>query len=352
MPGKVADPTYGRYLMPPSIAEKALAADTEVGVDIRRRRAFYEKDGRYIKGDDVSITVDELKPEPGKGGKRRWVYYEVWTSPKGRGGPADGCDIIMVHGMGGYTGHYAPMVSTLLVYGFRVIVPDLPGHGRSTGRHVLIKYPYQLADGVRTAVKDISTLSGPPRKRMMMGASLGGYTAPNHKDSATDVDGLYLECPLIGVTPDSDLDPVSWVIAKSLGRTPMGKVPIVEGVATIATKNERVINEWLADPRGYHGGLRMLTGVTLLHGLKAIANEAKTFDTPIHIVHGDHDRVTSHVGSVNFIKDAASTDKGITIMPGMEHALSIVGLTEEEDRPRQQVLRDRDTWLLERVTVK
>ncbi|KAG9004688.1 hypothetical protein FRB93_010178 [Tulasnella sp. JGI-2019a] len=120
-----ADPTYGRYLLPLSPFEAALAADTELCADIRRRRVFIEVDGSIGSGEDITFTKTDLKRGRGK----KWVHYQVWTSSQGEKGVAAGCDIVLVHGLGDYgaIGKWASHVTSLLRHGFRVIAPDLPG---------------------------------------------------------------------------------------------------------------------------------------------------------------------------------------------------------------------------------
>ncbi|KAG9013456.1 hypothetical protein FRB94_002530 [Tulasnella sp. JGI-2019a] len=95
-----ADPTYGRYLLPLSPFEAALAADTELCADIRRRRVFIEVDGSIGSGEDITFTKTDLKRGRGK----KWVHYQVWTSSQGEKGVAAGCDIVLVHGLGDYGG--------------------------------------------------------------------------------------------------------------------------------------------------------------------------------------------------------------------------------------------------------
>lgn len=89
-----ADATHGRYLLPLSPFETSLAADTDLCVDTRRRRVFIEKDGSFGDGEDVTLIETDLTRGRGK----KWVHYQVWTSPIGKNGAAAGCDIILIHG--------------------------------------------------------------------------------------------------------------------------------------------------------------------------------------------------------------------------------------------------------------
>src|SRR5512133_4296857 len=47
------------------------------------------------------------------------------------GGQADGAPVVLVHGLGGCAANWVD-VAPLLARSLRVLVPELPGHGRST----------------------------------------------------------------------------------------------------------------------------------------------------------------------------------------------------------------------------
>lgn len=88
------DPTYGRYTLATSPYEQDLLADQELCVVVRHRRVFVEKDGTVGAGEDVNFSQQEVDRAKG----RKWVYYQTWTSAKGRGADADACDVVMLHG--------------------------------------------------------------------------------------------------------------------------------------------------------------------------------------------------------------------------------------------------------------
>ena len=71
---------------------------------------------------------------------------------------------------------------------YRVVVPDLPGHGRSTGIHVHCPSMEALVDAVYEVVKDVALQDSQlvraaggsytqKRKTFVAGQSLGGFTA-------------------------------------------------------------------------------------------------------------------------------------------------------------------------------
>lgn len=105
-----------------------------------------------------------------------------------------------------------------------------------------------------------------------------------------------------------------------------------------------------ADPRGYHGYLRIATGLTVRACTSYLTQTVATaFNTPFRIIHGNHDRVTSHHYSVKFYEAAGSQDKEVGIYEGYEHVMTKVGVDQKDDEQRQRTLKDMETWLLKRA---
>ena len=86
------------------------------------------------------------------------IYYEQ---------SGHGPDVVLVHGWGSHGGVWTDMARALSA-DYRVIVPDLPGHGRSRDLLPAPYTPETLAEGVR------SGLSGPA---VWVGWSMGGLVA-------------------------------------------------------------------------------------------------------------------------------------------------------------------------------
>ncbi len=98
------------------------------------------------------------------------------------GGPHDGCTVLLCHGLGAGARQFAADASAFADRGFRVLVPDLPGHGMSRLPAGSIDYPrftvaalsadlFALLDAERVARVD------------WLGNSLGGIVALAMVDS-------------------------------------------------------------------------------------------------------------------------------------------------------------------------
>ncbi|KAF8512706.1 Alpha/Beta hydrolase protein [Gautieria morchelliformis] len=332
-----ADPTYGRYLLETSPYETALEADKEIKVT--SRRVFLDT----RMGQDVQLTQAELDSSRGK----KWLYYKIWEK-----GSGNDCDIVMLHGINDYGGKWAPHVSNLLGKGFRVIVPDLPSHGRSCGLHVYIPTAEQLLDGVEAVLVDVDSLSDTRRKTFFVGTSMGAGIIFNYcarHPGGERVAGVFGIAPMLGIAPETMPHPIMHKIARMICFF-AGRLPFAKAVKGNVSDDPRVEEEFLADPRGYHGKLRIATGL-MLYGCVSYLTPtvATSFTTPFRIVHGNHDRATSHLHSVKFFEAAGSQDKALEIYEGYEHVMTKVGLDQKDDEKRQRVLKDMETWLLQRT---
>ncbi|MEO3434886.1 alpha/beta fold hydrolase [Inquilinus sp. CAU 1745] len=84
--------------------------------------------------------------------------------------------LLLLHGPGGGAGDLAPLVDPLVATGYRVVAPDLPGHGDSDGD------PHDSAD----AVAVITRLVGPIRATAGMADGLVDYRLTDSGPAALD----------------------------------------------------------------------------------------------------------------------------------------------------------------------
>jgi pimeloyl-ACP methyl ester carboxylesterase len=130
-------------------------------------------------------------------------------------GPVDGQPVLLVHGST-ETGHHdffkgSDVASRLATAGYRVIVPDCPGHGRS----VLVRNEdgslvYSFAQMAAALAAVVASVCGPTKRAHVIGHSNGGtvalYLARYHADVVDKVVALagnaYLdERIIVGVPP-------------------------------------------------------------------------------------------------------------------------------------------------------
>jgi len=346
-----SDPTFGRYLAPTSPYEHAI--DRIPSIRVTRRRVFTSRSGPAVAqlqvgdGEEVKLTQAELDAGRGK----EWTYYQIWEnqSEKAMKGKAQGCDLVLLHGMCDYGEKWGPHVERFAEMGFRLIVPDLASHGRSTGVHVHLSSAYKLTDGVHAVLTDLKRWSPGTRKTYLSGSSLGGWTsltyALRHPDPPTPLGGLFLIAPLIGVAPETMPPYPIYLIGLAL-QSFAGRLPLTAAVKGKVSDDPRVEAEFFADPRCYHGDMRIATGLSLLTGLQSLI--PANLNIPVRIVHGNKDRATDPIRSVEFIKLVVEKDAEIELYEGYEHVMLRVGANEQDDKKRQVVLADMAAWLEKR----
>lgn len=94
-------------------------------------------------------------------------------------------NVIMIHGTAVYSRIYAEFAYLLMQNGFRVFLPDLPGHGHSSGNrgHFTMQLFMDTMKSITNYIK--SNFSG---KIAIMGSSLGGITSLYTAASNSDID--------------------------------------------------------------------------------------------------------------------------------------------------------------------
>ena len=96
----------------------------------------------------------------------RMAYMDVPA-----GGTPNGHTVVLLHGMNFYGEYWTGTIEVLRKEGFRVVVPDQVGFGRSTK----VVMPYTLSDMAANTRKLLETLSIP--KAAIVGHSMGGMVA-------------------------------------------------------------------------------------------------------------------------------------------------------------------------------
>ncbi|GAA6046870.1 hypothetical protein JCM3770_005684 [Rhodotorula araucariae] len=336
------DPTWGRAALPRGPDEQDI------------RETHNHRDGR--------VYLDRAHTD--------WVAYQVWEPTQGA--PERAADLVFVHGINDFGGKFGMHAPKFLDAGYRVVVPDLPGHGRSTGIHVHCPSMDLLADAVYEVIKDVALQDSmlvheaggsytQTRKVFVAGQSLGGFTAaltclkygapldtslPSASSQSfrpTISGGMFL-CPMLAISPDSRPSVLVELIARVLASV-AGPLPLAAANKGKNSEDPLVEEVFNRDPQTYHGKLRIATGLAILQGITAFNAQQAHLRVPFLLCHGTGDRVTSYHGSEELYRLAKSADKEIKLYPEFQHILLRKGWDEADDARRQRVLGDMLDWL-------
>ncbi|KAH9442750.1 hypothetical protein Pst134EA_031567 [Puccinia striiformis f. sp. tritici] len=344
------DPTYGRYSLPFSPNEKLIRDD----------KRYTCWDGRIF----LKERSDKQIAEPVEEKTSQWVWYQVWWDEEASKRTGVELDLLFCHGICEYGGAFAKNAKKFLDAGYRLIVPDFPSHGRSTGFHAHLTNLDCLAHTVHMVLGDVikrdSVAGLAQRPVIVVGQSMGGfatvlygllYHSPTVKSRPTltglpqpKLLGLIPLCPMLAIAPDSRpaylVELFARMVCGFAGRLALAN----------ANKGKNTPDSWFEaqfklDPQSYTGDLRISTGLNILSALDFTNEHLADLIVPFQIMHGGSDRVTNPRGSIALYEQSKSTQKSIKIYPFVEHIMMRIGRDEEDDLPRQKILNDIIQWI-------
>ncbi|SCV71074.1 BQ2448_3836 [Microbotryum intermedium] len=345
------DRSFGRSALPRAPCEQRL------------REEYKTRDGK------IALLPNTIEKD--------WICYQIWDPKEGTGNEKD---LVLIHGINDYGGKFAVHARKFLDAGYRVIVPDMPSHGRSSGIHCYLPNMELLADAVYLVLADVllhdSQSPVPPtpsasqtspstftqtRKLFIAGQSMGGYAAvltclkygsssvsslsprPSVRYHPKISGGLFL-CPMLEIAPSSRPSYALELVARTLASF-AGVVPFASANKGKNSEDPSIEIEFNHDPQTYHGKLRIATGLSILSGITHLSTIFAFLQVPFKVFHGTGDRVTSPSGSKKLFEEAGSDDKELRLYEGYEHVLLRKGKDDKDDERRQRVLGDMLEWL-------
>ncbi|KAN0064935.1 hypothetical protein ACQY0O_001992 [Thecaphora frezii] len=345
------DRSYGRWKIPFSPMEK-----------------------RLYENPNVDVSFHKVLMPNGKD----WVWYQVWQDPVAQQMTGRRADMIFVHGTGVHSGTLASQCRRYLDAGFRLLVPDLPSHGYSSGLHVYQRQISGYTTGLRAVLHDVARRDdaevGPDfkltkaerRKTFMLGLSFGGLVAFSYalhypgslREDETDPDEIPID-GIVGVGPvigyDLRSNPVSlwteifvWVALKVflMGRFEL-MVPHKKSVDKDPKVYEALINQ---DKRSHQGAFRMGHIYCIREAMQAIQRGASSIKHPLYVQMGVQDRVANIPEALEWLRNTSSDDKRFEMYPVCQHVVYRKAKTEAEDLVgRITVINDNVRWMCQRA---
>lgn len=262
------------------------------------------------------------------------LFARSWIPQTPRG------TVLISHGLGEHTGRYAHVAEALAEpeVRFATLAFDYRAHGRSPGRRGAISSFDDMLDDLRAGIATLAR-NEMPRPWIVLGHSQGGLIALRALNASAPIDGLILSSPALEVR-----------IKVSLWKRALAHV--LRLIAPSLPIDGSVPAAWLATRPGYDDARR---ADPLVHG-KVCANvyfglkewgprllaAAPTLTTPLLVVVGAHDQITS--------ADAAS--KLVSRWGGPVKQLLVSKISAHEplnDVDQALVLSVIELWLRERA---
>jgi alpha-beta hydrolase superfamily lysophospholipase len=243
----------------------------------------------------------------------RSIYFQYWEpelTPR--------AVLLVVHGLGEHSTRYQPLAHYFTGNNYAVAALDHNGHGYSEGRPGYVNsFNDYLTDLGLFHRQLAARFTGVPM--FLLGHSMGGLIAGNYLlQHQQDFVGGILSGPAIM----SDQQP---------GRVQMGLLRLLallaprlgmlkldaEGVS----RDPEVVRQYVEDPLVFHGKLSARLVRELFAGMTAIQAGAPTITLPMLILHGGADVLTAPAGSRFLHEHISSSDKSLTIYPGLYHEI-------------------------------
>jgi pimeloyl-ACP methyl ester carboxylesterase len=155
-------------------------------------------------------------------------------------GPVDAPTVVLVHGLSATNASMLPLIPALSK-DFRVLAPDLPGHGgtEATGAAHAARY---LGDWLIAFLRE--TCTGPA---VLVGNSLGGRTCLEAAlNSPDDVHGLVLLCPAVAFRKLRQLVPFVRIVPDEIAALPV-RIPrrmAMRGLRNLFADQSRLPEAW------------------------------------------------------------------------------------------------------------
>jgi alpha-beta hydrolase superfamily lysophospholipase len=295
------------------------------------------------------MTTENLRPSDfsNRAGRTEWpsareeflpardtteLFYRLATpasAPRGT--------VVLVHGLGEHSGRYGHVARAFVERGFTVVGWDLRGHGKSAGARG------DISDG-DLLVEDLATVCAHFRTKdahlFFFAHSLGGQIALRLLERDSDIcRGAAIASPWLRLA----FEPPWWKLA--LAQIAMRVRPSFIQNRDIRSERLSRDSAHLAsfpDLNLVHQRISARMFFFLLKGGERILADAGAIRTPLLLLHGDNDPVTSHRATAEFFERAGSRDKTLRIFPGARHET-------HNEMDREQLLKEVGDWMEARL---
>ncbi len=246
----------------------------------------------------------------------------------------------IVHGLGEHSARYDELAQWLTCAGFRVVAIDHRGHGLTPGKRGHVADYSLLLDDIDSLVKELNS-ADPQVPCFLFGHSLGGNLVLNYvlrRQSHQAIAGLVITSPLFEPTAAPPM--LKRGVARVLNRI-WPSFTFDTGVTAKKLSHDLdALARHEADPLVHHRVSARLALDMLAAGRWALAH-ASALKTPLLLLHGDEDQVTSPAATRAFARRVGDLCT-LHIAPHGYHELH---RESDRDATFQRIV----AWLLDRV---
>lgn len=209
--------------------------------------------------------------------------------------------LLVIHGYGEHGGRYIERMQPIADAGYRVLIPDLRGHGRSEGKRGHVLRFEEYADDVSLFLDQLQT---PASCNAILGHSNGGLIALKWLlHNRKSVGAAVVTSPFLGIA----LDAPAWKIwaGKILSRlVPTLSLPSEIDSADVSHDPE-VVAQYDSDPLVHHViNARWYTEA--MAAIDEVFVRASKLDTPLLVIQAGDDRIADASATRRWVGSAPS----------------------------------------------
>lgn len=248
--------------------------------------------------------------------------------------------VVLVHGMGEHSKRYENFVIPFYNQNsFAVLTFDQFGHGLTEGKRGHNPSFEAVLDCVQEMLKKAESVFG-NKPTFLYGHSMGGNVVINYAlRRKNNLTGVIATSPFLKLA----FEPPSWklkiakILLKIAPSLTMSNELDIEGIS----RDKNVIEAYNNDPL-VHDKISPNYSIVFIETGKWAIENANKLKTPILLIHGTDDRLTSYKGSEEFAKNAGNI-VDIQLYEGAYHEL-------HNDIIKNEVLEQMMTWIDKKTT--
>lgn len=262
------------------------------------------------------------------------LYYQAWVPAKKKG------VLAVIHGLAEHSGRYQYLVDYFFKHGWALYLVDQRGHGRSPGPRLYSPDFKTLVDDLEAFVREVHRLE-PKLPLFLIAHSFGGQVAVDYlARHPKELKGAVLSGPnlKLAMSVSHLKKAVGYAASRIL---PTFLIPNDLNASWISHDPE-VVKAYEQDPLVSHK-ISLKLGTAILDNLTQVMALAGQIKTPVFMLHGGEDKITSVEGSREFFEKLKVQDKTLKIYPGFYHeSFNEIG--------KEEVFADMERWLDERIS--
>lgn len=239
------------------------------------------------------------------------LYRQEWR-PDG----APRAAVVLVHGVGEHSGHYANVVEPMVDAGYAVFAHDHRGHGRSEGRRVHVDRWAEYRDDLAAHIAIVSE-ELPDVPLFVYGHSMGSIVVLDYLLNAeSPARGMIISG--VATQPVGVGSPALVAVARVLTHvTPKLSVDLHISSSSLSRDplvQEAYAKDSLAEPRA-----TVRWGTEILSAVDSVKAGSAALNVPALIVHGEADPLNSVQGARDLFAALPNPDKTLRIYPEVLH---------------------------------